>query len=60
MKFVKTTLLFSLITIFSMAPAHAKESPVVLFETNVGNFEVTLNPEKAPITVKNFLSLVHA
>jgi peptidyl-prolyl cis-trans isomerase B (cyclophilin B) len=58
MKFVKTTLLFSLITIFSLAPAHAKDDPVVLFETSAGNFEVTLSPGKAPVTVKNFLTLV--
>jgi peptidyl-prolyl cis-trans isomerase B (cyclophilin B) len=58
MKFVKTTLLFSLITIFSLAPAHAKDDPIVVFETSAGNFEVTLSPGKAPVTVKNFLTLV--
>jgi len=30
----------------------------VVFETSMGNFEVELNQEKAPITVKNFLSYV--
>ncbi|HEC25873.1 MAG TPA: peptidyl-prolyl cis-trans isomerase [Gammaproteobacteria bacterium] len=58
MKFIKTILLFSLLTSISLVPAHAKEDPVVLFETSAGNFEVTLNPGKAPITVKNFLTLV--
>ncbi|GBE09208.1 MAG TPA: peptidyl-prolyl cis-trans isomerase [Gammaproteobacteria bacterium] len=58
MKFIKTILLFSLLASISLVPAHAKEDPVVLFETSAGNFEVTLNPGKAPITVKNFLTLV--
>lgn len=38
--------------------ALAQDHPVVMFETTQGNFEVTLNPEKAPITVKHFLELV--
>jgi peptidyl-prolyl cis-trans isomerase B (cyclophilin B) len=42
----------------SIASANEKKDPVVLFETSAGNFEVTLNPEKAPVTVKNFLTLV--
>ena len=31
---------------------------IIVFETSMGNFEVELNQEKAPITVKNFLSYV--
>ena len=58
MKFIKSILFFFLLTTLSLAPAHAKDNPVVLFETSAGNFEVTLYPDKAPITVKNFLSLV--
>ncbi|HSG04985.1 MAG TPA: peptidylprolyl isomerase, partial [Nitrospiria bacterium] len=33
-------------------------SPVVLLETSMGNIKVELNPEKAPISVKNFLAYV--
>jgi peptidyl-prolyl cis-trans isomerase A (cyclophilin A) len=33
-------------------------SPVVIMETNMGTIEIELNEEKAPITVKNFLSYV--
>ncbi|MCL9782206.1 peptidylprolyl isomerase [Vibrio sp. S4M6] len=33
--------------------------PEVKFETNVGNFTVELNTEKAPITTKNFLRYVN-
>jgi len=33
-------------------------STVVVFETNMGNFEITLNEEKAPITVANFLKYI--
>ena len=31
----------------------------VTFETTHGNFTIELNDEKAPITVKNFLSYVN-
>lgn len=34
-------------------------SDVVLFETSAGDFEVELYPEKAPITVENFLAYVN-
>lgn len=30
--------------------------PVVVMETNIGTMEITLDAEKAPITVRNFLS----
>lgn len=58
MKFIKTFLLLSLLVSSSLITAHAKEDPVVRFETSAGNFEVTLYPDKAPVTVKNFLTLV--
>ncbi len=32
---------------------------IIVFETSMGNFEVELNLEKAPITVKNFLSYIN-
>jgi cyclophilin family peptidyl-prolyl cis-trans isomerase len=34
------------------------KAPIVLIETNMGAIEVELNQEKAPVTVKNFLSYV--
>ena len=41
------------------APAAKKSSaPRVRFETSMGSFTLELNPAKAPITVKNFLSYV--
>ena len=33
-------------------------NPVVEVETNLGNFKIELYPEKAPVTVKNFLAYV--
>lgn len=33
--------------------------PVVVMETNMGTMEITLNPDKAPLTVRNFLSYVN-
>jgi cyclophilin family peptidyl-prolyl cis-trans isomerase len=34
------------------------KAPVVVIETSLGNITVQLDPEKAPISVKNFLSYV--
>ena len=39
-------------------PARAADNPVVAFETNLGTFKLELFPDKAPITVKNFLGYV--
>ena len=58
MKIIKTLLLLSLVSSLILVSAHASQNPVVLFETSAGNFEVTLYPDKAPVTVNNFLSLV--
>lgn len=38
--------------------ALAADKPVVVLETNFGNIEISLNEERAPITVANFLSYV--
>lgn len=53
-KYSIITLLF-LITTSSFG---AKKMTKVLMKTNKGEIEITLNDEKAPITVKNFLSYV--
>jgi cyclophilin family peptidyl-prolyl cis-trans isomerase len=34
--------------------------PVVILETSLGNIELTLDPEKAPISAENFLAYVDA
>jgi peptidyl-prolyl cis-trans isomerase A (cyclophilin A) len=44
----------------SDAQPKTKEEPVVVLETTLGNIEIQLEPEKAPITVKNFLAYVDA
>jgi peptidyl-prolyl cis-trans isomerase B (cyclophilin B) len=38
----------------------ASANPVVSFETNLGTFKAELYPDKAPITVKNFLAYVES
>jgi len=43
---------------FGSAAAAADKNPVVVVNTSLGNFKVELYPDKAPITVKNFLSYV--
>src|SRR5262245_14829549 len=40
-----------------VAPA-ADKKPVVVMETSLGTIKIELDPEKAPITVKNFLGYV--
>lgn len=58
MKLIKTVILPILLLGSLFLPAQASQQPVVTFETSAGNFEVTLYPDKAPATVKNFLTLV--
>jgi cyclophilin family peptidyl-prolyl cis-trans isomerase len=41
-------------------PAAGKGNPMVLLSTSMGDIKVELFPEKAPITVKNFLDYVKA
>ena len=45
----------------SLAADAAKKGgkPVVLLETSMGNIKIELYPDKAPITVKNFLAYVN-
>lgn len=50
-KFVFVFLLLAMTT-------NASAAPSVIFETSKGNFTVALDPEKAPVTVKNFLEYV--
>ncbi len=40
--------------------AFSQELPVVIVETNRGNFEIELYPDKAPASVENFLKYVDA
>jgi len=42
----------------TLACQDAKKNPVVVMETSLGTIEIELDQEKAPITVKNFLSYV--
>ena len=47
----------ALMFLLASGTAHAKK-PVVVIKTSLGDIKVELNEEKAPITVKNFLSYV--
>jgi peptidyl-prolyl cis-trans isomerase B (cyclophilin B) len=58
MKFISNLIFLSLLTSLNITSAQGGQDPVVLFETSAGNFEVTLFPEKSPVTVNNFLTLV--
>jgi peptidyl-prolyl cis-trans isomerase A (cyclophilin A) len=46
-------------TLLAQEPAKKAAPPVVVMTTNMGTMEITLNPAKAPITVRNFLSYVN-
>lgn len=43
---------------YKMTGNTIKSNPIVLIETTQGNIKIELYPDKAPITVKNFLSYV--
>jgi peptidyl-prolyl cis-trans isomerase A (cyclophilin A) len=49
--------LFSGIVIAAAAD-HPAKNPVVLMETSMGNVKIQLDPQKAPISVQNFLDYV--
>ena len=58
---MKRLLLSFLSLIFiSLSFAGEKKNPVVLIKTNMGDIYVELYPEKAPVTVENFLKYVKA
>jgi cyclophilin family peptidyl-prolyl cis-trans isomerase len=42
----------------SVAAGARADNPIVLISTSMGDIKVELDPDKAPITVKNFLSYV--
>lgn len=63
MKFKKISFsFFSLIAIFMsgalVSSVHAAKNPEVNFETSKGSFTLELYPDKAPVTVANFLKYV--
>jgi cyclophilin family peptidyl-prolyl cis-trans isomerase len=49
---------FAALILALAAGAARAENPVVLMSTSLGDIKIELNPEKAPITVKNFLRYV--
>jgi peptidyl-prolyl cis-trans isomerase A (cyclophilin A) len=55
-------ILFGLLTaaFLGSTSCAADKNPVVVMETSMGTIKIELDPEKAPITVKNFLDYVDA
>ncbi len=58
MKLLMLFLSFSAFLVAAVSDVHAGGNPVVLMETSMGNIKIELYPDKAPITVKNFLDYV--
>jgi len=50
-------LVLAMLMLFAFS-AHAQKNPVVIMDTSMGSIEVELLQDKAPVTVKNFLSYV--
>jgi peptidyl-prolyl cis-trans isomerase A (cyclophilin A) len=50
--------LLLLLTVAGPGPAAAADNPRVVMETSLGTMVIELYPDKAPITVKNFLDYV--
>ncbi len=46
------------LSLLGTAAIQAADSPVVVMETSMGKIKIELYPDKAPITVKNFLGYV--
>jgi peptidyl-prolyl cis-trans isomerase A (cyclophilin A) len=63
---LKKTLSVFVLSLFLSGVAAAAETgpagkdPVVLMETSMGNVKIQLDPQKAPISVKNFLDYVNS
>jgi cyclophilin family peptidyl-prolyl cis-trans isomerase len=57
--FLGLGLLLASSAVRAAAPA-AKKNPVVVLETTLGTIQVELYPDKAPVTVRNFLGYVRA
>ena len=52
-------ILAAILPVFMFAQEESRvKNPVVVFETNMGNFEITLRPDVAPKTCENFLGLI--
>lgn len=54
----KNLFVFLVLILFLMASSLLAANPKVLLKTSKGDIIIELNPDKAPITVKNFLSYV--
>jgi len=57
---MRSFLLLLSVCLFATLSYADSKNPVVLIETSMGNIKVELYPDKAPITVKNFLEYVNS
>ncbi|MEE2652215.1 MAG: peptidylprolyl isomerase [Pseudomonadota bacterium] len=53
---MRITAFLCLLLSLSIAPAHAGDKPVVTLHTSKGDIRIELLPDRAPITVENFLN----
>ncbi len=59
-RLVSAALLALLVGVGAPAPAAAKGNPMVVLSTSMGDIKLELYPDKAPVTVQNFLDYVKA
>lgn len=52
-------LLTAVITVFTAGKSFAQNNPKILIDTSMGQIEAELYPDKAPVTVQNFLAYVN-
>lgn len=55
---MKKNFLVILIVVFAFIPVFSGQNPVVVMKTSLGDIEIELYHDKAPVTVNNFLAYV--
>ena len=57
-RLIALSVVFCMLAAAPFARAEDKKNPIVVIETSLGNIEVQLDSEKAPLTTKNFMQYV--
>ena len=55
---MKKKLIIIMLMMLSCVPLFSKQNPVVVMKTSMGDIEIELYADRAPVTVNNFLNYV--